>query len=440
MTLPTTQKAVRWYPPKYDVRVETVPVPEIKDPDDVVVKVKFAGLCGSDLHTYRGHEGEDLAPHICGHEFIGEVVKLGVNFGPQAKERPGLYSTLKVGDKVVSPFTTSCGECRCPEGTLFGCPKLDGAQAQYVRVPIAGGTLYNLSDPHSWASLLPNQSVAERLATISDSSLLLLGDILPTGLFATVQALNHPKLSPLLSGISWPPRSGEAPGNLSLDDRALTFAVVGLGPVGICACVALLDQLSGLSIPYRIVAVDPLESRREKVQQIYSLISAEDKGCGKLVTRSIDDAKETVKEWTSGIGCTAVLEVVGNPSALKLSYELVQPFGVISSVGVHGAPQVPFTGGNLYDKNVSFDFGRCPARAMFPMAFELLGESIYVNDRVHTAGRLQTVLAVKRQDVFGQLGTPTSLIDRIVGIDEAVEMYKVFDQGRIGKVIFDPWK
>ncbi|KAI3618141.1 alcohol dehydrogenase [Moniliophthora roreri] len=426
MSLPSTQKAVRWYPPKYNIRVETVPIPEIQEPDDVIVKVKFAGLCGSDLHTYRGHEGEDLAPHICGHEFIGEVVRLGPSFGPGPKGRPDLYSTLKVGDKVVSPFTTSCGECRycrlgftcrCPKGALFGCPILDGAQAQYVRVPIAGGTLYNLSDPQSWASLLPDQSVAEKLDAISDTSLLLLGDVLPTGLFAAVQALNHPKLSPFLRGISWPPRPGDASGALTMSDRALTFAVIGLGPVGICACVALLDQLSEVSVPYRIVAIDPLESRREKAKMIYSLIT-QDKGRNEFVVQSIDDAKYTVKEWTTGTGCTAVLEVVGNPGALKLSYELVQPFGVISSVGVHGAPQVPFTGGNLYDKNVSFDFGRCPARAMFPMAFELL---------------------VKRQDVFGEMGSSTSLIERVVKIDDAVEMYKEFDQGRTGKVIFDPW-
>ncbi|EEB92899.1 hypothetical protein MPER_08519, partial [Moniliophthora perniciosa FA553] len=330
-------------------------------------------------NTYRGHEGEDLAPHICGHEFIGEVVKLGPSFGPGAKGRPGLYSTLKVGDRVVSPFTTSCGECRycrlgftcrCPKGALFGCPILDGAQAH---------------DPQSWASLLPDQSVAEKLDAISDISLLLLGDILPTGLFAAVQALNHPKLSPLLRGIPWPPRSGDDAKGLTISDRALTFAVIGLGPVGICACVALLDQLSEVLVPYRIVAIDPLESRREKVKIIYSLIT-QDKRRGEFVVQSIDDAKDTIKEWTAGTGCTAVLEVVGNPSALKLSYELF-----------------PFTGGNLYDKNVSFDFGRCPARAMFPMAFELL---------------------VKRQDVFGRNGITDELDRKGRYIEDPVEMYR----------------
>lgn len=67
-------------------------------------------------------------------------------------------------------------------------------------------------------------------------------------------------------------------------------------------------------------------------------------------------------------------QVVGNNSALALAYELVQPFGTISSVGVHGERPFPLTGGQLYDKNVSFDFGRCPVRSLFPMAFDLLSE------------------------------------------------------------------
>lgn len=66
--------------------------------------------------------------------------------------------------------------------------------------------------------------------------------------------------------------------------------------------------------------------------------------------------------------------MVGNTSALELAYELVRAFGVIVSVGVHGEPPLPFTGRQAYNKNVSLDFGRCPARAMFPPAFDLLGK------------------------------------------------------------------
>ncbi|GLB38306.1 putative alcohol dehydrogenase [Lyophyllum shimeji] len=427
-------QAIRWHPPAYDIRVETVPIPEIQDPDDAIVKVKLAALCGSDLHIYRGHGGVDKV-HTCGHEFIGEVVSLGSNYGANVQGRPKLYSSLKVGDKVVSPFTVNCGEChvcrlgytgRCPSGALFGSPALDGGQAQYVRVPKAGGTLFNLSNPDTWPTTLSEQEKQKGLTAIADSSLLMLADILPTGVFAATQALNHPKLQPMLTGRPWPlcfspevnPEAQNEPG-LTLEDRVLTVAVIGLGPVGICATVSLLDELVTRKLPFRVVAIDLLEKRREKMKAVYDAIDKSGKGNGEFAVLATDEAKDLVNKWTGGIGCTAVLEVVGHPSALTSAYDLVRAFGVVVSVGVHGAPVVPYTGRQLYNKNVSFDFGRCPARAMFPPAFELL---------------------VKRQDVFGKVGDPASLVDRVVSFKEAPESYRAFDKGEVGKVIFNPWE
>ncbi|KAF7346040.1 alcohol dehydrogenase [Mycena sanguinolenta] len=429
-SMPEMMTAIRWHPPAFDIRVESIPVPKIQDPDDAIVKVTLAALCGSDLHIYRGHGGVDKV-HTSGHEFIGEVVELGSSYGAHSKGRPELYATLKVGDKVVSPFTVNCGECdvcrlgytcRCPLGALFGSPALEGGQAQYVRVPKAGGTLFNLSDPKSWHSTLPPEMKHKALEGIADSSLLMLADILPTGVFAALQALNHPKVLPAISGKPWP--FSFFPGDdksvtVPAEDRVLTFAIIGLGPVGLCACVSLLDMLSTQQLPFRIVAIDPVESRREKAMAVYAKIDQAGKGSGKFVAESIDDAKKTVATWTGGVGCTAVLEIVGNTSAISLAYDLVRPFGAIVSVGVHGEPQMPFTGRQLYNKNVSFDFGRCPARAMFPMAFDLL---------------------VKRQDVFGEVGGLDSLVDRVIGAHEAPETYAAFDQSKIGKAVFDMWK
>lgn len=99
---------------------------------------------------------------------------------------------------------------------------------------------------------------------------------------------------------------------------------------------------------------------------------------GTFVAQNIDEAKPAVREWTSGVVCTAVLEIVGHNSALSLAYDLVCPFGVITSVGVHGARPFPLTRRNLYDKNVSLDFGRCPAGSMLPMAFDLLGQCLHL--------------------------------------------------------------
>jgi len=130
--------------------------------------------------------------------------------------------------------------CRCPQGALFGSPALEGGQAQYVRVPKAGGTLFNIANPKSWSSSLPENEKEKALAKIADSSLLLLADILPTGVFAALQALNHPKVLPMVTGRPWPYSyitSGVIPTGVEAafqpEDSMLTLAVIGLGPVGV---------------------------------------------------------------------------------------------------------------------------------------------------------------------------------------------------------------
>ncbi|KAF9534494.1 chaperonin 10-like protein [Crepidotus variabilis] len=423
------QKVVRFYPPSYDIRVEEVPIPSIQHPDDAIVKITLAGLCGSDLHVYRGHQHVNKI-HTCGHEFVGEVTDLGSSFGDQITGRPVLYSKLKIGHRVVSPFSISCGEChpcrqgftsRCTESLLIGSPALDGAQAQYIRVPKAGGTLVSLSDPSTWQSSIPEAARAKVLSTLNDSSLLLLADILPTGLFAAVQALNHPKLGPIVKQAPWPmfdglPTLSDPPAAI---EKTITVAIIGLGPVGICAAISLIDYCAACKLSYRILGVDLNEARRDKLERIYAAIGDDWKAQGQLKISSSEGAKENIQAWTAGIGCDAVLEVVGHSNALMLSYELVRPFGVITSVGVHSNNQLPFLGSDCYNKNISLDFGRCPARAFFPAALDLL---------------------VKRQDIFGSVGEETSLIDQIVGIDNAKESYRAFDKGEVGKVLFNPWK
>lgn len=204
--------------------------------------------------------------------------------------------------------------CRCIHSTLFGIPTLPGGQAQYARIPKAGGTLFSLtalakSDPHVLA--------------LADSSLLLLADILPTGVFAALQALQHPKLSPLLTGSAYPSNPALTT-PLQTEDRTLTIAVVGLGPVGVvrhllapavqatltctqCATVSLLHMLQRIredkGIDYRVVAIDPNESRRAKMDAVYARIGQRS---GALVVAAIDEAKELAALWT---GCNAVLEV-----------------------------------------------------------------------------------------------------------------------------------
>ena len=110
---------------------------------------------------------------------------------------------------------------------------------------------------------------------------------------------------------------------------------------------------------------------------------------------------------------------MGNSSAVSLAVDLVRPFGVITSVGVHQDRPLPVSGRALYGKNISLDFGRCPVRSIFPLVLDLLA---------------------RRQDVFGEVGKETSLVERIVGFDEAKTYYDLFDKSKCGKVLFDPWK
>jgi hypothetical protein len=154
------------------------------------------------------------------------------------------------------------------------------------------------------------------LAGLADSSLLMLADILPTGVFAALQAINHPKVLSVVTGRPWPHCLTQATAdtdhdevNLTPEDRILTFAIIGLGPVGICAAVSLLDVLATRKLPFRIVAVDPIESRREKMKAVYSAIGASGRGSGAFEVHSIEGARDMVNNWTSGVGCTAVLEV-----------------------------------------------------------------------------------------------------------------------------------
>jgi hypothetical protein len=130
---------------------------------------------------------------------------------------------------------------RCVSSLVFGSPSLQGVQAQYVRVPLAGGTLFSLSTPPT--SVDDPLSLSQELSYLPDPTVLLLADVLPTGLFVVLQALTHPKLAPIFTGIPWPHNVGQ-PGwgtllsgstlpYLSSADKVLDVGIVGLGPVGL---------------------------------------------------------------------------------------------------------------------------------------------------------------------------------------------------------------
>lgn len=309
-----------------DLRYERVADPVIRAPGDVILEVEVAGVCGSDLHPYHGREVGWDAGTISGHEYVGRVVAAGdgvAGFPP--------------GRRVVGPFSTSCGDCfycrggltaRCEVGQLFGWVEggegLHGAQAEYLRVPMADSTLVAVPD-----------GVAPELA-------LLAGDVLSTGFFCAELG-------------------GGGAGDV--------VAVVGAGPVGLMAVLGARELGAET-----VFALDRLPERLE-------LAAA-------FGARPIDftggDAVEIVRAATAGRGADVALEAVGSPEATRLAVDLLRPGGTLAAAGVHTEAAFAFTPGEAYDKNLTYRAGRCSARHQMEKTLPLVAAGRYPLERLIT--------------------------------------------------------
>jgi threonine dehydrogenase-like Zn-dependent dehydrogenase len=289
-----------------NITFESIPDPGILSADDVIVKVKRCAICGSDLHVYYGRE-EGIDHHTAmGHEFTGEVVEVGSN-----------VKNLRKGDLVMSPFTTSCGKCfycvrgltcRCVNSQLFGWVEkgngLHGGQSEYVRVPMADGTLVKIPEG------------------INMDEALMMGDILSTGFYCAKQA------------------------RIKRDE---THVVIGCGPVGLMAVIGAMHYGSE-----KLFAVDTVPERLAMAKKFGAT----------PIDASKENAIEKIKELTDGRGADAVMEAVGSTGAGKLAYDLLRPGGIISVVGVCNDQHLSFSPVQAYNKNITYTVGRCPARAM----------------------------------------------------------------------------
>jgi threonine dehydrogenase-like Zn-dependent dehydrogenase len=297
------------------IECSTVKDPQLTQPSDAIVKVSLASICGSDLHVYHGREtGQDHGT-VMGHEFVGVIEEVG----PDVK-------MFKKGARVLSPFTTSCGECfycrigltcRCEKGNLFGWTHnghgLQGAQAAYIRVPMADSTLLPLS------------------ADLNEKKGLLLGDVFSTGYFCAENAGINP------NGV---------------------YVVIGCGPVGLMAILAA-KRLGA----EKLFAIDFIDDRLNFAKKFGAI----------PINPTRAPVNEEIFNVTHGRGADAVMEVVGSDKSLKLAIDLIRPGGTISSVGVHTAQNFSFSPGDAYDKNLTYKSGRCPARYY---AEKMLRESI----------------------------------------------------------------
>jgi threonine dehydrogenase-like Zn-dependent dehydrogenase len=296
--------------------LEYVADPVLEGPGDVIVKVDAAGICGSDLHPYLGRERGLDAGTVMGHEFVGRIVETGAE-----------VRAWHAGDRVVAPFTTCCGECdpcargltsRCVRGQLFGWVQdgrgLQGAQAGYVRVPLADSTLVAVPDELD-----------------DDALALLAGDVLSTAMFGVELA-----------------RVGAGD----------VVAVVGCGAVGLLAIRAALGRGAR-----EVFALDAVHTR---------LALAERFGATPVPIDDVD-AVSFVRQRTQGYGVNAVIEAVGSPQATRTAAEIARTGGCIGAVGVHTEPHLALSPGELYDRNLTYSAGRCPARRLLPDALEMAG-------------------------------------------------------------------
>ncbi len=338
-----------------DVRCETVADARLADPADALVRVERAAICGSDMHVWHGRETGLDAGTIMGHELVGVVVETGAG-----------VRELTSGDRVLCPFTTSCGACfyckagltaRCDRGQLFGWVEggvgLHGAQAELVRVPLADTTLVKLPDG------------------VSADEGLLLGDVMSTGYYCARMA-----------GV----------------DSAGVHVVVGCGPVGLMAVMGA--KILGAE---RVFALDADPGRLARAA-----------GMGaEPVNIDSEDAVQVLRAATGGRGADSVMEAVGSPAAARSAFDLVRPGGTVASVGVHTAPNFPFSPVEAYDKNVTFRIGRCPARAVLDELIPIVQE-----------GRFD----------------PASIITHRVPLAMGPDAYELFDGRRDGcvKIVLEP--
>lgn len=289
------------------VSVEEIARPSLQEPADALIKVTTSSVCGSDIHLIHA-EGLYQEGNGLGHEFVGVIEELGDD-----------VEGFETGDRVAVSCTIQCGQCaycrkgllaKCLKGGLFGAGlflgNLGGAQAEYVRVPFAKFALEKIPEG------------------MSDEQALFVGDILSTGFMAAE-------------------KGGIRPGD--------TVAVFGSGPVGLCAIAA-----SRLFNPAQIIAVDPIEHRREVARSF---------GATETIDPSTDDPVARIVELTSESppdaflpvgGVDVAIEAVGIEPTFSACFQAVKPGGHVSIVGVYRSEQVlPMQ--QLCIKNITVSMG-----------------------------------------------------------------------------------
>lgn len=272
------------------------PKPELQGPSDAIVRITLASICTSDLHIKHGSVPRAVPGITVGHEMVGVVEQCGEE-----------VHNVRPGDRVTVNVETFCGECffcrhgyvnNCTDpngGWALGC-RIDGGQAEYVRVPYADQGLNRIPD------------------TVSDEQALFVGDILATGF--------------------WAARISE----IKPDDTVL---IIGAGPTGICTLLC-----SMLHRPKQVIVCEKSPERARFVRQHYPAVTVV----------SPDECLETVRRSSDRGGADVVIEVAGADETFRLAWECARPNATVTVVALYDKPQLlPLP--DMYGKNLTFKTG-----------------------------------------------------------------------------------
>ena len=272
------------------------PKPELQGPRDAIVRITLASICTSDLHIKHGSVPRAVPGITVGHEMVGVVEQCGED-----------VHNVRPGDRVTVNVETFCGECffcrhgyvnNCTDpngGWALGC-RIDGGQAEYVRVPYADQGLNRIPD------------------TVSDEQALFVGDILATGF--------------------WAARISE----IKPDDTVL---IIGAGPTGICTLLC-----SMLHRPKQVIVCEKSPERARFVRQHYPAVTVV----------SPDECLETVRRSSDRGGADVVIEVAGADETFRLAWECARPNATVTVVALYDKPQLlPLP--DMYGKNLTFKTG-----------------------------------------------------------------------------------
>ena len=272
------------------------PKPALTEPTDAVVRVTMSSICTSDLHIKHGSVPRAVPGITVGHEMVGVVEEIGAE-----------VTNVKPGDRVTVNVETFCGECffctngwvnNCTDpngGWALGC-RIDGGQAEYVRVPFADQGLNKIPD------------------NVTDEQALFVGDVLATGYWAA-------KISEI--------------------EKEDTVLIIGAGPTGICTlqCVRLAE-------PKRIIVCDIDQSRLDFVKKHYP----------EVMTTKPEGLAEFVRENSDHGGADVVLEVAGSEETFRMAWECARPNAIVTVVALYDGPQMlPLP--DMYGKNLTFKTG-----------------------------------------------------------------------------------